>query len=66
MADVGGGWWGEILRLSSPGFIVLECLSSLVAQQLKRVGKNLAWLVYRLRDVAPAMPIVWVLGSRLQ
>jgi hypothetical protein len=34
-------WWGWILRWSSPGFIVLEGISSLlVAQKLGQVGKE--------------------------
>jgi len=35
-------WWGIILRWSTPGFIVLEGISSLlVAQQLGQIGKAL-------------------------
>lgn len=35
-------WWGVILRWSTPGFIVLEGISSLlVAQQLGQIGKAL-------------------------
>jgi hypothetical protein len=35
-------WWGKILNLSSPGFIILESLSSLVvAQKLGQAGKEL-------------------------
>ena len=35
-------WWGKILQWSSPGFIVLEGMSSLlVAQRLGQVGKEL-------------------------
>lgn len=35
-------WWGKILNLSSPGFIILESLSSLVvAQKLGQVGKEM-------------------------
>ncbi|PIL31887.1 hypothetical protein GSI_06591 [Ganoderma sinense ZZ0214-1] len=35
-------WWGRILQWSSPGFIVMEGLSSLlVAQKLGQVGKEL-------------------------
>lgn len=36
-------WWGTFLAWSSPGFIVMEGLSSLlVAQKLGQVGKQLA------------------------
>ena len=36
-------WWGKILAWSSPGFIVMEGLSSmLVAQKLGRMGRDLA------------------------
>ncbi|KAH9950398.1 hypothetical protein B0H21DRAFT_533382 [Amylocystis lapponica] len=35
-------WWGQILRWSSPGFIVMEGLSSLlIVQRLGQVGKEL-------------------------
>lgn len=35
-------WWGKILHWSSPGFIVLEGMSSLlVAQRLGQVGREL-------------------------
>lgn len=35
-------WWGKILNLSSPGFIILESVSSLVvAQKLGQVGKEM-------------------------
>jgi len=35
-------WWGKMLKFSSPGFIVLESLSSLVvAQKLGQIGKGL-------------------------
>jgi len=35
-------WWGKILNLSSPGFIILESISSLVvAQKLGQAGKAL-------------------------
>ncbi len=35
-------WWGKILQWSSPGFIVMEGMSSLlVAQRMGQVGKEL-------------------------
>ncbi|KAL4242229.1 hypothetical protein ABKN59_001959 [Abortiporus biennis] len=38
----GASWWGKILKWSSPGFIVMEGMSSLlVAQKLGQVGKEL-------------------------
>jgi len=64
-------WWGKILRFSSPGFIIIECLSSLVVtQQLGRVGKNLVeeregaqfglLIASAIAYVASAVSIVWV------
>ncbi|EIW64590.1 uncharacterized protein TRAVEDRAFT_33368 [Trametes versicolor FP-101664 SS1] len=39
---VAAAWWGRILHWSSPGFIVMEGMSSLlVAQRLGQVGKEL-------------------------
>ena len=66
-------WWGKALRFSSPGFIIIECLSSLVvAQQLGRVGKNLVeeregaqfglLIASAVAYVASAVSIVWVSG----
>ena len=68
-------WWGKVLRFSSPGFIIIECLSSLVvAQQLGRVGKNLVeeregaqfglLIASAMAYVASAVSIFWVSGSR--
>ena len=70
-------WWGKALRFSSPGFIIIECLSSLVvAQQLGRVGKNLVeeregvqfglLIASAVAYVASAVSIVWVSESRFQ
>lgn len=40
---VAASWWGWFLRWSSPGFIVMEGMSSLlVAQKLGQVGKEYA------------------------
>jgi len=63
-------WWGKVLRFSSPGFIIIECLSSLVvAQQLGRAGKNLVeeregaqfglLIASAVAYVASAVSIVW-------
>ena len=68
-------WWGKILRFSSPGFIIIESLSSLVvAQHLGRAGKNLVedregaqfglLIASAIAYVASAVSIVWVSGSR--
>ena len=39
---IAASWWGKILQWSSPGFIVMEGMSSLlVAQRLGQVGKGL-------------------------
>jgi hypothetical protein len=70
-------WWGKILRFSSPGFIIIESLSSLVvAQHLGRAGKNLVeeregaqfglLIATAVAYVASAVSIVWVSGSLFQ
>ncbi|CAL1695678.1 unnamed protein product [Somion occarium] len=42
MLSAAAFWWGKILHWSSPGFIVMEGLSSLlVAQKLGQIGKDL-------------------------
>ena len=64
-------WWGKMLKFSSPGFIILESLSSLVvAQKLGQIGKGLVGegegyqfgllIASAAAYVASAWWIVWV------
>jgi len=68
-------WWGRFLNFSSPGFIIMESLSSLVvAQKLGKVGKEFVGegegfqtfgllIASAAAYVAAAWWIVWSYGS---